>query len=326
MATHVMKFSVLFLLAFQGTAVLAGGPVAQESTARGVVRIMKGVTDNSVNGSFLGSGSVIGNKNVGGQGWLVVLTADHVVSANESANGGTIPSLGIGLGSAIAGASSGLPAGFVSRMGGQKIDLAVLGIHYGNFSPAVSNAVRSLITSDPTTKPATFTGVGYVVGLVAENSNSLWRSNGDVGQRRFANNGAYSISEEAVETFGGYKNQIVRWKSLAPSSPQAVEGQGVLGKGDSGGPYFTTGLLEETVGSNKIGTFENTIFAVHSGAQALFAADKTYLGHTYGSEQWGVYLNDTNRTWIANQVKAVPEPSSLLVLVGLCSVLRKRRR
>ena len=40
-----MKISVLFLLAFQGTAVLAGGPLVQESTARGVVRIMKGVTE-----------------------------------------------------------------------------------------------------------------------------------------------------------------------------------------------------------------------------------------------------------------------------------------
>src|SRR4051812_50186920 len=53
-----------------------------------VVRVLKDAGLPGGQGFFEGTGSVVANTNVNGSGFLWVLTADHVVSANGTATGG----------------------------------------------------------------------------------------------------------------------------------------------------------------------------------------------------------------------------------------------
>lgn len=317
----------LAFLAVLGSSTLsfAGGPTNQNATFGSIVRVMSGVADKTSFGSFLGTGTIIANKNINGKGWLAVLTADHVVSKNEKANGANIDNPGIGLGSVISGSSAGFPAKFLARMGSQKVDIAVLGFEYGDYNPELK-VVRSIAAIDPANLPASFTSLGYGFGLDADVPNNMWKSDGVAGQLRFYNNKKYTISAGNVATFGGYENQIVDYKALAPGHADAMVGQGVMFRGDSGGPLMTNTPDKERVDGTDIPIMANGIFAINHSAVMEFQSGVA-KGIKFNAQTTGVFLNADYRRWIQQQVQAVPEPASIVAL-GACviGILRRRPR
>jgi hypothetical protein len=317
-----IAFAVAGMLAAQAWA---GGPSNQVATFGSVVRVLSGVTDASALGTFQGTGTVIANRNIGGKGWLAVLTADHVVSTNQKATGATHAALGIAQGSTITGSSAGLAAPFVRRKGGDKVDLAVLGIPYGDYNPNI-RFVRSLAETDPANLPASFTGLGYGIGLDADPTKNEWKSDGVAGQLRFYNNKKFTLSNGAVATQNGYENQVIEWKALAPGHADAMLGQGSTFLGDSGGPAFVNGPDKETIDGQEIPIMSNGIFAVHHTVFAR-AVNGTPVAVPYGGQIRSVYLNADYRQWINQQVQAVPEPSTLLAAgFGVAALLRRRPR
>lgn len=304
----------------------AGGPSNQLANFGSVVRIMSGVPDKMTLGTFLGSGTVIANRNVGGKGWLAVLTADHVISKNQKASGATADDIGIGLGSAITGNSAGEPVKFVKRMGGQKVDLAVLGFSYGDYLPNLK-LPRTIAATDPAQLPASFTGIGYGRGLDADPTKNEWKSDGVAGTCRFYNNKKYTLSNGAIATTNEYINQVIEWKALAPGDANAMLGQGVPFAGDSGGPAFSTTPDKETVDGQDIPIMASGVFAVaHTVVMRKVNGDPVAV--PYGGNIQYVYLNADYRTWIDQQVNAVPEPSTWLAFgLGLAVIgLRRARR
>lgn len=75
-----MRTCAILSAVFVCASAWSGGPVNQQSSFGSVVRVLAGLSTPQIVGEFRGTGTIIGNKNVGGQGWLTVLTADHVVS------------------------------------------------------------------------------------------------------------------------------------------------------------------------------------------------------------------------------------------------------
>lgn len=303
----------------------AGGPKEQVSNFGSVVRVLSGLSTPQTIGTFEGTGTVIANKNVGGQGWLVVLTADHVLARGEAAVGGTKSDLGIQTGNSIGGSSNGTKAGFIARMGGQKVDLAVMGINYGAYNDRI-RSMRSIAVTNPTQQPASFTSLGYGMGLSADATAQEWKSDNDFGVQRFYNNKKYTISAGAIATANGYVNQCIEWNALAPNDADAILGQGSIFLGDSGGPMFCESADKETINGTDIPIWANGILGVNHMIVAR-KVNGAPVAVPYGSRLRGVYLNQDYRQWITQQTQAVPEPSAVSIgLVGLlCAAFRKRR-
>ncbi len=318
-----MKQIASLVLVLAAGAVWAGGPTNQTAKFGSVVRILSGLTDETTLGNFEGSGTIIANRNIGGKGWLAILSADHVVSKNQRANGATHKDLGIGLGSTITGNSAGMRAGYVGRMGGQKVDLAVLGIQYGDYA-ANLRVVRTVAATSADQPPAAFTMVGYGQGLDADPAKNEWKADGVSGECRFGNNKSFTISAGAVATQNGYENQVVEWRAFAPNDPKAVLGQGVPFLGDSGGPLFTAVPDKESINGTDIPLLTNGVFAVSHTITARAVAGVP-VAVPYNGLLRSVYLNADYRKWIDEQVKAVPEPGSIAGL-GIALLLMARRR
>lgn len=314
-----------FTLLLTPALAIAGGPLENVSDHLGTVRIMSGLTGPSDVGSSIGSGVLIGNKRVGDNGWLIVLTADHVISTTGAHDGATRANIGIGIGSAAAGSSTGFATSFVSRSGpNRRVDIAVMAHNYGAFNANFNGQVRSIKATDPARPPSSFTGVGYGMGLEADANRRAWMTNNDIGQRRFYNVGSFTISAQNEEFFGGYRNRVIRHIAADPRSPNTPSGFGVPYKGDSGCPYFTETERVQRVGTQDIGTWANGVFGIHHGS--VFRTENgAPVGINYGSDQWGVYLDQGNRQRIQQQVEAVPEPSTLIALgFGTLCWLRRR--
>ena len=318
-----MKKTAIMVVLGSSALSMAGGPTNQYATFGSIVRVMSGVSDKTSFGNFLGTGTIIANKNINGKGWLAVLTADHVVSKNEKASGASIDNPGIGLGNAISGSSAGFPAKFLARMGSQKVDIAVLGFEYGDYIPGLKS-VRTIAAVDPNSLPASFTSLGYGTGLDADIPNSMWKSNGVAGELRFYNNKKYTISAGKVATFGEYENQIVDYKALAPGHADGMLGQGVMYRGDSGGPLMTTTPDKETVDGKDIPIMSNGIFAINHSA-VMQKVNGVFTGIKFDAQTTGVFLNADYRQWINQQIQAVPEPASALSLLALAGGLARRR-
>src|SRR4051812_44557531 len=92
----IAVISTVISTAFVSRA-LASGPSDQTLTPQDnrVVRVLVDFGLPGGEGFMEGTGSVIGNTNVGGQGYLWVLTADHVVSSTSSHGGALANGIGI---------------------------------------------------------------------------------------------------------------------------------------------------------------------------------------------------------------------------------------
>lgn len=318
-----MRTCALVSVMMVGGSAWAGGPSNQLSNFGSVVRVLAGLSTPQTVGEFRGTGTIIGHKNIGGQGWLVVLTADHVVAAGGFAVGGTVADVGIAAGNDPTGASNGLKAGFVARMGSQKVDLAVLGINYGAYNDRIRN-MRSLAAVDPAQPPASFTSMGFGMGLDPDNTANEWKPDGNFGTQRFYNNKQYTITNGAIATANGYVNQCIEWKSLAPGDANAMDGQGSIWIGDSGGPLFSNTADKEKVDGRDVAIWANGIMGVNHMLVAR-KVNSAPVALPYGSMMRAVYLNQDYRTWINQQVQAVPEPTAIFGLAVGLAFLRSRR-
>lgn len=323
------KSFVLALSVAAASVAFAGGPVNQLSSNNGTVRILVSnantnfATDAGV--AFNGSGTVIDHKNINGQGWICILTADHVLSTTASAAGASFQSIGIGSGNSANpnGSSSGFKANMVMRSAARRTDIAVLGVNYGTFNAAFNQFKRTVW--DGTGTPTAFTGEGFGAEMTDDSANSRWNRVANYGVRRRWNMNGFTISAGANATFNDYDgSQTIEWKPKAVGSMTSLNGHGQGADGDSGGAYFVGDpeTITTTLGTTTY--YRSSIFGTQSFGS--FINGNANDGVAYGSRWGGVYLNAANRTWIQQQCSAVPEPTSIAALAaGLTLLLRKKR-
>ena len=180
--------------------------------------------------------------------------------------------------------------------------------------------------------PSTFTQVGYGdtgTPHVTAGVQDGFTPQSSTGIQRFDNANPASVNAGAVH--GIYTYTDVKWNPgpVSPGNPNL--GTGSSFGGDSGGPYFTTaatafnvvGLTDvfgNAVGPQNISAFSDTIFAVHTFGNnqnpQLFAA---------GMPSGGNLLTAADITWINNACAQVPEPSTMVLVLGAIVTLGMAR-
>ncbi len=314
---------VLMLSGVLATALAwSGAPDLQTWSNSGVVRI---VVNNT---QFNGSGTIIDHKrDANGDGWLCILTADHVVSVTGAAAGATYAQVGFDTDNGSSANLNATPlanASFVARKAGAAVDIAVLGIRYGVFDASYNASVRELFTYGTGARDITSIGYGssgtYVPQRGYARTVNSWQT------QRYVNNKAETF---AVRTpFGGYTFDAMEWDVDAPNTGTSVVGEGTILDGDSGGGVF----FSEPVNDNRFNptpmVFGNKLIGVNSYAQIDYA-DPEY---TDGLVRWGytngaVKITPAYKTWIEQQCQVVPEPASMTALaLGAATMLRRRKK
>jgi len=314
-------------------------------------------TDVNGNPQFSGTGTVIDNRNVNGQGYFCVLTADHVI-ANGGPTGNVKNGLGIAFGNLngfdatyFPGNSNFLAANLVGRLGpgaNPTVDMAVLSVNYGAYNAGYSKftlglsganqlGIGSLFSSDGFGRPAT--------PLIEANqrpggipSNGMWW-NGYVGQpvdyyQRFIYNRVDALpniddnfladtTDGSVVPYGGDQPADNPRQGYAYSGAQwdltSPDNPNVVnGEGITrGGDSGAPYLL--SVGNSQL------IAGIHTYGYSLIENGQTSQKVPWGFQVMGVLLTPAYQTWIQQQCASVPEPCSLLAMAGGLALLAKRR-
>ncbi|GBC94183.1 hypothetical protein HRbin15_02691 [bacterium HR15] len=268
----------------------------------GVVHISRG-------NDFVGTGYVIDRKQVGNDFWLCVLTANHVVATQQSGfRWDPDDQLTIGFGNL-----GGNDPAFTTRkvftvrdsvigndlhaqlLGNDIPDLAVIGVRVNQ---QIWNRV-SPYELHPAVSDTTFTIVGY--GNTDAPGARFISQPHTFGIKRFANNSVLQIFNGPSPYLPAFfMGAFIKWDL---TDPGGVEGEGVTFGGDSGSPYF----FSEPSDVNGIPVFTNKSIGVHHGGRNRYLnGDK---GHA--TALTGNYIN-----WINAKCELVPEPGSLLILLG----------
>ena len=308
---RVIRTVMLVLLLFAGSA-RAIGPDTQlvNPPFGGVVRILYDGGLPEGNGEFNGTGSIIDNMDVRGQGWLCVLTADHVVSTTGRRGGALVTDPGIGFGNSgnDTGNSAYMKAGagMVWRGGPDtNKDLAVMAVNYGAFDPTYTPLVRHLV---PATAFFNFSDLGYgnEGALVAGGFQAQNR----YGTQRYLNE---KIGVFTAPTFSalGYTYEAAEWFVGDPLAATSIAGTGTTFDADSGSPYFSTEQVYDP--HNELYYATDNQFAVHTGT---IPKDGDPAGFkSFGTTNFGVALTTTDITWIETQCALVPEPAGFVLLI-----------
>jgi hypothetical protein len=315
-----VRVALLSALILNQASVLAIGPSGQTIAPQynDVVRVLVGDTTlPDGEGLFNGTGSVVGNQNVAGQGTLWILTADHVI-ATGGPTGSTRSAIGFDFGNSpdAGGAATGnsgyynnayAGVGNVRRGGPTGLeDIAMFGVNYGAYDAGLNSLIVNVV---PATAFFNFSDIGYgnQGNLVA---GSGYQAQGKYGTERYFNQkvGTFNLSYSA----GGYTMETAEFQIQNPTDPQAPAGSGAALDADSGSPWFSS--------ANNGTYYQNNEFAVLSGIKGgvtngLFA---------FGQTEYAVSLRQQEVDWIyAN----VPEPGAALaaiVLVSMGFILRRR--
>ncbi len=313
-AFRVGVSALLFVLACQSAWAIGPDNQTINPTFDSVVRVLFDSGLGGGIGEFSGTGTVIGNANVNGEGWLCVLTADHVVSNGMgmmSANRPTLPGLGIAFGNSgnDTGNSAYLRAQRVLRPnfndGPKDVDIAVLSINYGLFNPLFTPLVRTLV---PATAFFFFSDVGYGEEGKLNLANSRYDGQGKFGTQRYFND-KITLFQAGFNSFLDYNYEAAVWFVTGPNAMGAIAGTGAAFPGDSGSPLFSS----ETNGT----FFTNNEFGV------VTAGETDGMGNIpFGAKQFAVALTRDQIAWIEHSC-AIPEPASVclfgigvVVLVG----------
>ncbi|HWX21638.1 MAG TPA: hypothetical protein VN578_17175 [Candidatus Binatia bacterium] len=319
---HPVPFAKLAapgLLLLVQSAALAIGPAGQTIAPQydNVVRVL--VLDTSLpdgEGFFNGTGSVVANQNVGGQGMLWVLTADHVISTGGP-TGAARSGIGFAFGNSpdAGGAATGNSAyynnsyaqvGSIFRGGSTGVeDLALYGVDYGAY-----NAALTTVSLVPATAFFNFSDIGY--GNQGNLVAGGYQAQGKYGTQRYFNQkvGTFKLT---YTTADGYTMETAEFQIQNPTDASAPAGSGAALDADSGSPWFSS--------ANNGTYYKNNEFAVLSGIKGgptngLFA---------FGQTEYAVSLSQQDVNWV---YASVPEPGPALALLGLVSTwfaLRSRR-
>ena len=311
------------------------GPHTQtvDPTLDGVVRVLydNPPQQNPGDGYFNGTGTIIGNHNVDGRGWLCVLTADHVLSSTGNFGGALVSRPGIAFSNSAqaSGNSPYLDAGPRVRRNGANgtSDLAVMGVRYGAFSPAYDALVRNVV---PATAFFFFSDIGYgdegrLLNVDGMGGPDGYQAQGVYGTERYLNDKIGTF--QANFSFIGYTYEAAHWFVENPADPGAIQGSGTTFGADSGSPYFSSELMTDL--NNDIFEFyTNNLFAVHTGP----AATQQFGGMPYkpfGFNNFGVALTGADVEWIHESCDyvVVPEPTTVvLIFVGIAAIALGRGR
>jgi hypothetical protein len=313
----------LTLTMLAATSALADAPsnqiVPDPIPAQGTLNTLNSVVNiDLANGRIDGTGSIVSAVVVNGVGYFCVLTADHVVADlpttiafGNSGNPPTNTKYNILPGTNNRGGSTGLE------------DIALFTVRYG----APDAFFRSLTPFSLATPPATpvnFTQVGYGATGTYNAVTMQYSSTVLDGNKRFIDNTCFG-------TTAGFKNSVytytsANWHPEAPGGGWGFAGGTTFG-GDSGSPYLIAGSNNpenfiSVAGVNRIVNTDQ-IFAVHTAG-----FDPSSLTDT----NVGVYLSAADDAMIRQCAQAVPEPSSIAlivlggILVGAFSRARLRNR
>lgn len=296
-----------YLLFSSATGALAIGPSNQviSPTYDRVVRVLKDVGLGGGVGFMEGTGSVVGNQNVNGNGYLWVLTADHVVSSNGTRTGATAAGLGLAFGNSPTNsgnstyfASATADASHVFRGGttGFK-DMALVGINYGAYDSAKSSLVVNLVSNGAFID---FSDIGYgnqgnlvAGGYQAQNSYGT--------ERYFTERITWSNANWADPQ--GYIYPAWGFQILGPGDSEAVGGGGGAAlDADSGSPWFSTGFNGSYFTTGQFAILTGINSAPVNGLFPFTATERALA------------LSNADINWI-NSIVGVPEPGTFAVII-----------
>lgn len=316
--TSVIAFVVLAsIFGFCTSPSLAIGPSNQtiSPTYDSVVRVLLDVGLPGGQGFFEGTGSVVGNTNRNGQGYLWILTADHVVSSTGAFGGNLANGIGIAFGNSPTSSGNSVyyqnakanPADIFRYGSTGHQDLTVFGINYGAFDPAKSALAVSLA---PAANFLPFSDIGFGNEGVATANG--FQAQDRYGTQRYFNESINSLA--ANFPVAGYIYTAAKFAVEKPGDDGVPAGNGAALDADSGSPMFSGGFN---------GTYyTNNQFAVLAGVQP--APDNGLFA--YNSTEFGVALNAATINWVYSSI-SVPEPGTIgIVLIVLVGALHRRRR
>jgi hypothetical protein len=280
-----------------------------------VVRVLIDVGLPGGQGFFEGTGSVVGNTNVGGNGFLWVLTADHVVSSTGAFGGNLNNGIGIAFGNSPT--SSGNSAYYLNAKASPSNvfrygstghqDLAVFGINYGPFDPAKDLLKVDLV---PAANLLNFTDIGFGNEGVAASGG--YQAQDRYGTQRYFNQQIFTLQNNFP--VAGYLYTAAKFPIDDPGDPNAPAHSGAALDADSGSPMFSTGFNGTYYTTGQFSVLTGVIPAPQNG---LFE---------YGSTEFGVALNQATINWVYSSI-GVPEPGTMGVLViVLCFAANRRQR
>ncbi|HWA84156.1 MAG TPA: PEP-CTERM sorting domain-containing protein [Fimbriimonadaceae bacterium] len=338
----------------------AMGPDNQFGLQLPVVRMF--FTDANNNIQFSGTGTVIDNHNVDGQGYFCVLTADHVI-ANGGPTGMVRNGLGIGFGlidgvnaaGFLPGNGAYMPGNLVGRLGPTgTVDIAVLSVHYGNYNADYDKFTMGLSGANQLGVNSLFSSAGYGRVATRQLDNAPWPGalpvgnqwwNGYVGNnpdntQRFIYNRIDSVNmldddfiapriihdaEEDVEPYPA-------------DQPYDNPRQGYMYSSvewDLTSPQNPSAVVGEGItrggdsGAPYIISVGNRqyIAGVHTYGYSLVLNGQPTQQALWDMQAGGVQLTPAYQNWINQQCASVPEPGSLLVIGGgLAALLAARRK
>lgn len=344
----------------------AGAASAAFSTLNSVVEVNR---FNGANIANFGSGSIIGKRVVqtptGPQGWLCVLTADHVASSLGGGAGDPASAYRARFGDNGAQGSFGGADNIRFRapdpvaQGGlnRPVDLSVIGVRYGTpdaFFNRISTVGVAARTEASILNEGRMTQVGYgdtgdFVAAAPGNAAGIRRGGRD-SVKAFQNNlieDFFDVNNVQYANGVNYSFRAARFKLDQPAAPAFpppggqqpfLVGEGTSFAGDSGSPYFYAGADVQSVAAflrPGAGSDWNPPGGV--GDMPLFTAslfavhsDATAVAvgsvAAYGRQSWGVHITGELATWIEGACEAIPSPGTASMLVAAGLVAIRRRR
>ena len=311
----LVLFALSAVCALTASPTFAIAPAGQtiSPTYDSVVRVLIDEGLPGGQGFFEGTGSVVGNTNVNGNGYLWILTADHVVSAT-GAFGGTLNN-GIGIAFGNSPTSSGNSVYYLNAKASPSNvfrygstghqDLAVFGINYGPFDVTKDALAVDLV---PATNAMPFTDIGF-------GNEGIATANGYQAQNRYGTQRFYNQVINSLQTnfpVAGYIYTAAKFFIADPNDSDAPPHSGAALDADSGSPMFSAGFNGTYYTDSQFAVLAGITPAPQGG---LFA---------YNSTEFGVALNRATIDWVYASI-GVPEPGMMGIVLIIAFVIVARR-
>ncbi len=253
-----------------------------------------------------------------GNGWLCILTADHVAQAGYTRIGfgnGNPPATSLG------GSSS-----LVFSAAHTGADLALIGVPYGpadSFFDSISPL--ALAPADPTSRVGTtFSQPAYGSTGTLDTATQRLITLDRAGVQGFQNNTIERTRLFSIP-FLSYSYTALEWDFNQPGSIASVPGEGSSFNGDSGAPYLIAAPSPITLDDGSIAhVFSQGIAAVHTYGDS--SREHGWLGSGDHIPGGGIAITHDLAAWIDAACTQVPAPASLPLLAAASLFASRRRR